>query len=218
MCPDASQVLFDRLSGLPLFRDSVTVRPDDRTMHQAPMECAAGLWQPHQLNECWRILQYDSGGHFAPHVDAEYIAGPGHKSLRTFMVYLNDVPAESGGGTCFISAGNTATASEQPNSTSVTDAADPAGGDGQSSDTAHEAAGQVGNGTADEDDVRLTFDERSGKFVMSGNSRVRLKVKPEAGMAIVFNHNMLHSGEELARGEKWCMRTDLMFKQVLACL
>lgn len=192
MCHDASDVLLQRLAKLPLFHENVTVSPEDTTIHQAPMESAAGVWQPHALNECWRILQYDTGGHFSPHVDAEYHAEPGCKSLRTFMIYLNDVPSEAGGGTCFISAGKTATGADQTSDLDVTSESI----------------------TAADEDVKLTFDEERGKFVMGGDCRVRLKVKPEAGMALVFNHNMLHMGEELSHGEKWCMRTDMMYTQV----
>lgn len=63
--------------------------------------------------------------------------------------------------------------------------------------------------------AQLTFDTQTGKFVMSHGSRVRLRVAPEEGMAVVFNHNMLHSGEELTHGEKWVLRSELMFEQVL---
>lgn len=68
----------------------------DHTIHQGPLEGVPGVWSPYGLNPCWRVLKYEGGGHFSPHFDAEYQAGPRRKSLRTFMIYLNGVPEGSG--------------------------------------------------------------------------------------------------------------------------
>lgn len=108
------------------------------------------------------------------------------------------------GGTLFLSTDEaqegTNTQEQQPSST-----------EGQSQQAQH----VDGKQTIDEARAaQLTFDEQKGKFVMSGGSRVRLKVEPEEGMAIVFNHNMLHSGEELTQGEKWVLRSEVLFEQV----
>lgn len=62
--------------------------------------------------------------------------------------------------------------------------------------------------------AQLTYNEETGKYTLCKGSYVRLKVKPEAGAAVVFNHNMLHSGEELIAGEKWVMRSEVMYEQV----
>jgi hypothetical protein len=76
---------------------------------------------------------------------------------------------------------------------------------------------EVMTGEQPEDDARavqLTFDEKAGKFVLPPGACIRLKVKPEEGMAIVFNHNMFHCGETLSHGEKWVLRSDVLFEQV----
>lgn len=43
---------------------------------------------------------------------------------------------------------------------------------------------------------------------------MRVRVAPEEGAAVVFNHNMLHAGEELTSAEKWVLRSEVMFQQV----
>lgn len=73
------------------------VLESDGTIHQGSLEGVPGMWQPYALNSCWRVLKYEPEGHFSPHFDAEYQESPGRKSLRTFMIYLNDVPDGSGG-------------------------------------------------------------------------------------------------------------------------
>jgi len=42
---------------------------------------------------------------------------------------------------------------------------------------------------------------------------VKIKIKPEAGLALVFNHYMLHEGEPLQSNVKWLMRSDIMFER-----
>ncbi|XP_074644083.1 uncharacterized protein LOC141900911 [Tubulanus polymorphus] len=52
----------------------------------------------------------------------------------------------------------------------------------------------------------------SGKYC--GNERnVLIRIKPETGMATVFNHHRLHEGEQLKSGEKYILRTDIMFQK-----
>lgn len=75
---------------------TVQVLESDDTIHQGSLEGVSGVWKPYALNACWRVLQYEAGGHFSPHFDSEYVCGPGKKSLRTFMIYLNTVPKDSG--------------------------------------------------------------------------------------------------------------------------
>ena len=50
-----------------------------------------GLWKMHSLNDLFRLCKYDTLGHFGPHYDGDYVEDPCLKrSLKTFMVYLND--------------------------------------------------------------------------------------------------------------------------------
>merc|ERR1712008_311619 len=58
-----------------------------------------GLWQPKCLNGCFRICRYSPGGFFLPHFDLGWDEGNMLRSIKTFMVYLND--DFSGGDTNF---------------------------------------------------------------------------------------------------------------------
>lgn len=64
---------------------------------------AAGEWTPCGLNSRFRSCRYGPGGHFSPHGDG-WVAIPGTetRTFLTFMVYLNDVPAERAGATRFL--------------------------------------------------------------------------------------------------------------------
>lgn len=58
----------------------------------------AGRWRPVGLNTMFRACRYGPGGYFAPHHDGGY-AEAGARSIKTFMIYLND--GFEGGATNF---------------------------------------------------------------------------------------------------------------------
>jgi hypothetical protein len=37
-------------------------------------------------------------------------------------------------------------------------------------------------------------------------------IRPEQGMALIFNHDVYHSGREVTRGTKYVLRTDVMYR------
>lgn len=39
-------------------------------------------------------------------------------------------------------------------------------------------------------------------------------IKPEAGMALVFPHLMMHQGAPLEAGSKYVLRTDVMYQRL----
>lgn len=45
------------------------------------------------------------------------------------------------------------------------------------------------------------------------DSRPPLRVKPQAGMALVFNHRRLHEGAPVISGRKYVLRTDVMYRR-----
>ncbi len=59
---------------------------------------------------------------------------------------------------------------------------------------------------------QLWKDEKLGIF-KAKEENILLKIKPEPGMAIVFNHELLHEGGQITEGMKYIMRTDLMFEK-----
>ena len=52
-------------------------------------------------------------------------------------------------------------------------------------------------------------------FVPAGDDRleVRLEVRPETGMALVFDHHVPHEGAEVQEGCKYVLRTDVMYQR-----
>jgi hypothetical protein len=60
-----------------------------------------GTWRIDHLNPCFRICKYDPDGHFAPHYDGDFVQDANLRSLKTFMIYLND--EYEGGETNFLS-------------------------------------------------------------------------------------------------------------------
>jgi hypothetical protein len=53
--------------------------------------------------------------------------------------------------------------------------------------------------------LQLTVGERGGRGAQEENILHRLK--PEPGMALVFNHMILHEGERVQSGQKYIMRS-----------
>lgn len=47
-------------------------------------------WQPDGLNEVFRVCRYQPGGFFAPHHDGGHVKTQCNRSMKTFMIYLND--------------------------------------------------------------------------------------------------------------------------------
>jgi len=77
-----------------------------------PVDRVRGMWQPHGLNEMFRICSYDPGGHFAPHLDGGHVRSTSDASMQTFMLYLND--GFGGGSTRFFDESQGAYRSPDP--------------------------------------------------------------------------------------------------------
>ncbi|KAH3845835.1 uncharacterized protein LOC127873132 isoform X1 [Dreissena polymorpha] len=64
-----------------------------------------------------------------------------------------------------------------------------------------------------DDRQQLYKDESTGKYCAE-ETNILCSIKPEAGLAIIFNHFRLHEGEQLKSGQKYILRTDVMYKNV----
>jgi hypothetical protein len=63
----------------------------------------------------------------------------------------------------------------------------------------------VGAGrTADND---MVIDKEACKIID------KITIQPEAGMVLVFEHPLVHSGDELLSGTKYAIRSDIMYKR-----
>jgi hypothetical protein len=63
------------------------------------------------------------------------------------------------------------------------------------------------------DDQELQWDEKEGRY-SAEEKKVMEKVKPETGMAIIFNHKILHEGATVKEGLKYILRTEAMYQLV----
>ncbi|KAG9016246.1 hypothetical protein FRB90_003638 [Tulasnella sp. 427] len=53
------------------------------------------------------------------------------------------------------------------------------------------------------------------QFLSYGDSKILIDVDPRPGRALIFEQgNLLHCGEKVSKGEKFTIRTDLMYKKV----
>ena len=56
--------------------------------------------------------------------------------------------------------------------------------------------------------------EGGATVFLSDDDEVEYKVKPKVGRVLIFQHRrLMHSGEDVVRGVKYTMRTDLMFRK-----
>ncbi|CAM9242840.1 unnamed protein product [Ectocarpus fasciculatus] len=122
-----------------------------------------GVWALHSINPMFRLAKYDPLGHLGPHCDGDRIIDPiDHRSLKTFMVYLND--AYEGGATSF----------------------------------AH--------------DHDLYVDPVKGIWC-SPPEAIHSSVKAQKGDCLIFDHKILHEGQQVQSGHKYIIRSEIMYKK-----
>ncbi|XP_013387162.1 uncharacterized protein LOC106156453 [Lingula anatina] len=88
--------------------DTIKTHVEDIEIHGDPhqqhihglKQALQGRWKPYGLNELFRICKYQPGGHFAPHFDGHFVSSSEKRSMKTFMIYLND--DFTGGTTNFV--------------------------------------------------------------------------------------------------------------------
>jgi len=125
----------------------------------APESLLKGLWQPCGLNPCFRACRYSPGGFFAPHYDGGFDYSDRHRSIKTFMLYLND--GFSGGDTTF-------------------------------------------------------YNDYQQRYKAGLKKNVIYSLRPEKGSCLVFNHCITHDGAELLGGNKYILRSEVMYHLVSA--
>lgn len=156
------------------------------------------VWSLSRLNERLRFLRYSGGDYFRPHWDGCYIT-PGsdgkEKSLFTIHLYLNGegeqdldelLPEiERAEKEKALSAGDEDAEQEDPNGS-------PAAG--------NEQAKLLGGATSFANSLKTPKDA--------------LRVFPKTGSVLIFQQrNLLHSGDDVFRGLKFTVRTDVMYRK-----
>ena len=92
-----ANVLFERIR--PYLEDCVDLRPQAALPRGVDPKLPQCQWYPVGLNECFRLCRYEPGGFFKPHYDYGFDRSPNERSIKTFMIYLNN--DFSGGDTNF---------------------------------------------------------------------------------------------------------------------
>jgi len=84
--PEVSNTIWDRVKPF-VNQIEITKENDQRVGIGYGSE---GIWRPIGFSECWKICKYNPGGHFAPHYDGCLVKSSTLRSMKTFMLYLND--------------------------------------------------------------------------------------------------------------------------------
>lgn len=148
-----ADALFERAR--PFLADVLVRTGPMPTPRGVPPDASKGRWTPHGLNPCFRVCKYAPGGFFLPHHDGGFTSASGQRSLKTFMIYLND--GFEGGETTF-------------------------------------------------------FKESQSHYRGPDVEKILLAFKPECGSCLVFNHCITHDGGILKSGEKYILRTEVMYR------
>lgn len=153
MDKDLADVLFKRAL---LYLNDIQVRDSERP-RGVPVAAMQGTWKPDSINPFFRVCRYDVGGFFLPHHDGDFVKSSRNRSLKTFMVYLND--DFDGGPTNF-------------------------------------------------------YEESQPHYARADPEKVILSYQPERGSCLVFNHDITHDGGELRLGQKYILRTEVMYEHL----
>lgn len=153
-------VLFDRIK--PFLEPSIDLSDKVWSSLSYPRGIPGSIpnrkWTPIGLNPVFRLCRYKPGGFFLPHHDGGFEQHPyNNRSLKTFMIYLND--DFEGGPTNF-------------------------------------------------------YNESQRHYQQGDPSKIVYSYQPKAGDALVFNSSITHDGGELLNGQKYIMRSEVMYSSV----
>jgi len=87
MGEDLAALLFERSRA---YLDDILIPDFGRPPVGVPKGMLKGLWQPACLNLGFRVCRYRPGGFFVPHHDDAVGESDTFRSIKTFMIYLND--------------------------------------------------------------------------------------------------------------------------------
>lgn len=89
-CDKVANWMFDRLKRWLEPTIDLTHSPLLHRKFGVPSSLQSYVWHPSGLNHVFRICRYHPNGFFAPHHDGGIAISEFQRSIKTFMVYLND--------------------------------------------------------------------------------------------------------------------------------
>ena len=189
------------------------------------------------INERLRYLRYRPGQHFGAHYDGQYVRENGERSFITLQLYLRDVAPECGGATRFIDqAAHIARiqANAQPPNhfayrETFWESEDEEERDDHRDNSSSTSVQQKPSSptltmtsapktTAETASVETDAAVKLGALSSKDMAQLQLlpedksvDIQPRAGSVLVFQHDIWHCGCKLVSGEKFTVRTDVMY-------
>ncbi|KAE8413821.1 hypothetical protein BDV36DRAFT_267440 [Aspergillus pseudocaelatus] len=207
--PDIADRLLNRL--LPFLRECDIVQISNQPLVTGAGPATRGeTFKLTRLNEKLRFLKYTGGEYFRPHTDGCYVTpDERERSLFTVHLYLNGEGDQDEG--------------ELQRAITRREQMDARGSDGNS-----DCEVVFGDEDADEamesEEEEENLEDAKEQTLLGGATSFRLesfagervvRVFPKAGSVLVFQQRGLcHAGDDVFRGVKYTMRTDVMYEKV----
>lgn len=203
--PDLAGRLLDRL--MPYMREWKL-----DTVHDMPQVTGLGpakrgeRFQISRLNERLRFLRYEGGDYFRPHWDGCFVTPDGReRSLFTIHLYLNGEGEQDMNE--LMGAIKWATKNEGVVGDGEDYEIDFGGDDNDDCDD-----DDGGDKTAPVDSSQDSLLGGATSFTDSLRADEAVRVFPKTGSVLVFQQrNLMHSGDDVFRGVKYTMRSDVMY-------
>ena len=203
--PDLAGRLLDRL--MPYMREWKldTVRDMPQVTGLGPAK-RGERFQISRLNERLRFLRYEGGDYFRPHWDGCFVTPDGReRSLFTIHLYLNGEGEQDMNE--LMGAIKWATKNEGVVGDGEDYEIDFGGDDNDDCDD-----DDGGDKTAPVDSSQDSLLGGATSFTDSLRADEAVRVFPKTGSVLVFQQrNLMHSGDDVFRGVKYTMRSDVMY-------
>lgn len=198
-------------------------------MHNRPLITGPGpvkraeTYRVSGLNERLRFLRYEGGEYFRRHFDGNYVTGDGKgRSLFTVHLYLNgDGVQDLGeleGRIKEVERGDGLFGDDDDGGDEEELGVSFGGSDSDSEsesedETDQEKKVELGRSRNEDTEGRLLGGATS--FTDGYESKDAVRVFPKAGSVLIFQQrNLIHGGDDVFRGVKYTMRTDVMYEKV----
>merc|ERR1712137_1489573 len=185
----------------------------ERLKHHVPNRLN---WEAVGLNERLRFLKYEPGDYFAPHCDGKFVVLEEHNRAKRI-----EAPALSEGGAkppVPMWSNRSRADAVKENSSALPANGPPTEGLYQRQCPAEECGPRKGDTSFMTVMLYLNGGFQGGEtnFIITERflEEEAVQVQPRAGLALVFEHRLLHEGARLTRGVKYAIRTDVMFRKV----
>jgi hypothetical protein len=201
--PDMASRLLHRL--MPFLRECGIVEIDSQPLITGLGPAKRGeVYQLSGLNERIRFLRYEGGDYFRPHWDGCYVTPDGsQRSFYTVHLYLNGEGEQN-----MEELRPLIEAAEKKNGMFVQD------GEVDLMEVGQDAVEELGycRNNSSASNEKLLGGATS--FTDGFSAREAVRVFPKTGSVLIFQQrNLFHAGDDVFRGVKYTVRTDVMYRK-----